>query len=127
MKEKTCQKCRIESPVSAFYKNARNKDNYSQWCKACVNGYSKTYRAKVSPTAACKKARIVEYSAPAVPVVPVKPATLAPKIGSTIANEYKTCTKCESLKPIEEYHKDKKGKLGRASQCKECKNKSKKG
>jgi hypothetical protein len=38
---------------------------------------------------------------------------------------YRACTKCEEIKPLEEFHKTKKGRFGHTSVCKVCRSRAK--
>ena len=46
MKTKTCTKCRVEKPVSEFYKNTKAKDGLLQQCKTCTKQTQKVYASK---------------------------------------------------------------------------------
>lgn len=43
---KTCIRCHTTKELSLFYKNKRNKDGLSEYCKKCANDYSKKYRPR---------------------------------------------------------------------------------
>lgn len=43
--QKICFRCKISKPSEDFYKNLRNKDGLSTYCKICKNEYTKEYVA----------------------------------------------------------------------------------
>jgi len=114
---KTCSHCSSNKPVGEFHKDKNSKDGRTSWCKVCTKGYMKRYTVK-------KELQKVEID------VKVDMAWSPEEMREEYSEElsevnaiaYKTCTKCNSMKPLSEYHKNKKSKDGHATQCKECKN-----
>ncbi len=54
---KRCTKCGEEKPLNEFYREARSKDGYKAWCKACSNASDRARRRRreiVKPKAAPK-------------------------------------------------------------------------
>lgn len=47
MKTKICTKCKIEKPVSEFYKG-NDKDGFTYWCKICVKQYRKDNAPRIA-------------------------------------------------------------------------------
>ena len=43
MKTKVCTNCGYEKSAKDFYKDKRNKDRLTSWCKACINIYQSLY------------------------------------------------------------------------------------
>lgn len=43
---KVCACCKIEKPLSEFWKNARNKDGYDNYCKGCKSKIQRENRLK---------------------------------------------------------------------------------
>lgn len=41
--DKTCTKCKVSKPLTAFNKDAPRKDGLSYWCKACSNANAKKF------------------------------------------------------------------------------------
>lgn len=52
---KVCSTCKVEKPISDFYKNKRNKDGYHSQCKSCMKEYFGTDKYKIVHRAAIQK------------------------------------------------------------------------
>jgi len=110
---KICTKCKVDKPLSEFYKHGRNY--LRPECRACIRDrqisyladpekkerqriYQKEYRAK----------KAEERRALKVP----KPQKLWPS--------EKQCMKCHETKQLVDFHVSRHGKFGRAARCKKC-------
>jgi len=94
---KRCTKCGLEKPFEDFYKNKGRKDGLNAWCKSCFNNATKL-----------KRSGAYEYD---------------PKHKEYITlsiDGIKRCTKCKSIKPFDQYYKDKSRFDGFDSKCKTC-------
>lgn len=93
---KVCSRCKTEKLISEFSKSKFTKDGYSHTCKQCDSDkYKQTKRyQKVLE----RKKRIRTRTR-------------------------KTCSKCKTEKPLEEFIRDSSSVDGYATICKECKNK----
>jgi len=88
---KTCIKCGIEKPVSEFCRNKNSKDGSNYCCKKCV-------QKKVFPNYLKSKK---------------KKALL-------LSQGLKPCSKCNTYKPLNDFHKCKTTTDGLQSSCKQC-------
>jgi len=44
---KRCSKCKIDKPLSEFYKDFRNPTGYQSWCKDCQKAYRLTEKGRM--------------------------------------------------------------------------------
>lgn len=87
---KLCTKCRNVKASSDFYGNPTTRDGLHGWCKACCR--ADTIRRRQG----------------------VRKHPLVPPLG------YQRCSGCKSVKPLEEFFRNKARSSGRASYCKDC-------
>lgn len=55
---KTCIKCGVEKPVTAFNKNKQNKDGLNGKCKDCMKEYRANYYEKKQRTYSSRTSRV---------------------------------------------------------------------
>ena len=87
---KACNRCRIIKQLTEFNKQKRNKDGYLDQCKNCINN------------------RIKEHY-----------ELIKDEIYHDISKN-KTCNKCNQIKCVTEFHKDRKSNDGYKNQCINC-------
>ena len=100
MKEKLCTKCGESKPLSEFHKKKDNKDGLRAQCKKCRRIEGIVFRSKQPPPTI----RIENYNA---------------RKNLFIAGN-KKCTKCEEIKNLKNFHKNKNNKDGFVDWCKKC-------
>jgi 5-methylcytosine-specific restriction endonuclease McrA len=96
---KFCSKCNIGKPLTEFSKRSNKKTVESQ-CKKCAADYTLKYRINRA-TKLKEKQALPEYKSPAT----------------------KTCSKCKTEKPIDEFNKDSSNDDGFKNYCKSCNSK----
>lgn len=82
--------------------------------------FTEAERAFAGEKAALVKKEVDAFAAcPPVPEDKPEPVREHPP---AVASGFKFCTKCERVKPTDEFHRNKATKDGRCTQCKECTN-----
>lgn len=99
---KTCSKCKIAKPVTAFRKRNRTTQDHllMSWCKACRSEYNKAYQ-KNPRTQAMHAEYQQQYQKRG-------PATEA------------RCNKCEQTKPASQFYKNRSASNGLSPYCIDC-------
>ncbi len=90
---KTCPKCGESKTPEGFYANRGHRDGLSSWCRPCT-------------TADRHRAWREKHPEPPPYVVPTE----------------KACTRCKTLKPIDDFYRHAKTKDKRQTVCKACSN-----
>jgi hypothetical protein len=99
---KNCKGCGIEKKLEDFYKNNHTKDGRGSKCKECVKERAAEYR-KANPK----------------PKVERKPRQTGFRL---LPEGMRKCSKCDSVKPKEDFYKDNKRSSGVGVRCKDCVN-----
>lgn len=137
---KICYRCKVEKDVNQFFKQKSKKDGYNIYCKGCCklvqDNYSNNYRFnyKLSTCKICTKCLVekpvndfnrsrlqkdgfnVQCKKCSLERVRAWRASLP--LNTHITS--KLCSRCEELKNVTEFYKDKILKDGYSSQCKAC-------
>lgn len=131
---KVCKKCGVEKALEEFAVDSNGKFGRKGRCKECQNVYAREYRQKNK--AKCyerekeykknNKEKVATY--PSKKKFPLytkkyKDRLIAGQVERTTIEE-KRCYRCETVKNIEEFVKDKYSKDGHAYKCKQCSNES---
>ena len=95
MAMKRCSKCEAEKPLEAFHTSTRSKDGRHVWCKVCSRTYVIERWRQKNPG----RPRRLKYAKDAVA---------------------KVCAACQSVKPLDEFHRTQHGACGRKAICKTC-------
>jgi hypothetical protein len=98
--EKLCNKCGKYKPKDEFSKDASRTDGLAWVCKECDT----------------KRRRELYQARKGNPPAPTA------KAADNINTKTKYCPNCQTLKPLDEFHKSAKGADGHQSWCKKCKN-----
>ena len=96
---KTCTKCRVEKPLSDFYRCRSFKDGLQLWCKSCNKNALETLR----------RAR------------GIRPAdTMKAERRAAAKSPMRGCTRCHLVKPREAFHRNRSTPSGYGNICREC-------
>lgn len=95
---KRCSKCGAQKPLEAFSRNRRRKDGLSAWCRQCCQ---------------------VGYLSRRPPGHQLRPHPAQRNRLSPDLTE-KRCSKCATVKPIDEYVRDRREPDGRVKWCRPC-------
>lgn len=98
MNTKKCTRCGEVKVLEDYPKDKRATDGRGSHCKVCQGKLKKAWKEKQEKVVGPKQA----------------------KVEQSIATGEKKCTKCDQVKPLSEYHKDKRSSDGHYSHCKDC-------
>ncbi len=102
---KHCAKCDETKPLEAFGRAKYTTSGVSVYCKACMAANARAYRATPEGKATHRQSTENWIA---------KAAGTAPAVGS------KTCPKCSTEKPLEQFPKNRRTKTGTGSYCLTC-------
>lgn len=98
MNTKKCTRCGEVKVLEDYPKDKRATDGRGSHCKVCQGKLKKAWKERQEKVVGPKQA----------------------KVEQSIATGEKKCTKCDQVKPLSEYHKDKRSSDGHYSHCKDC-------
>lgn len=115
---KTCNRCNLKKELYEFYKRRRNKDGLDNKCKKCSNEVSKEnyIKNRESLLSKSKKRKIDNIN-------PDSKRRVIRKLKEQCLYNQSFCTKCLTIKDIENFVKDLSRENKLAAQCNSCKNK----
>ncbi len=102
---KTCTKCKISKETVEFNRDKSRKDNRFPWCKRCSN---QDQRDKKTANPIYLERLRQKYALTHPPRPPI------------VIDGMKKCTKCQQIKKLDLFHKEKSAKSGRQNKCKPC-------
>lgn len=105
---KRCPKCGEVKPLEAFPSHKGTRDGRSSWCRVCDNKRQREARWKKQGIPPEQWSRLHEEAE----------ARAARR--NSVPDGYKACTRCDEVKPLEEFSPDKRSRDGRQSWCRVC-------
>jgi len=139
---KTCKECRIEKPLTEFYRDLSTKNGFNGRCKVCFSVYRKQYRTKKANTEVpllknCPKCNTekpssdfyrsrgekdgLAYDCKECAKISLRKLRAKNKARPVVVPpDFKICPKCNLNKSKDEFHSDRSSKDGLSWSCKEC-------
>ena len=96
---KTCRHCGQTKPLNDFARNSGLPDGHGIYCRSC---FAVRYRAYREKKAAGEGREI--------------------RVRREVPDGYRWCPDCQTMKPLEEFPRNKSGRQGRGGYCKPCHN-----
>ena len=110
---KRCSKCDTILPLDYFSKSSKGKNGLRSECKFCVKKYKKIYDEKRKAKTLGFEENIREES--------IHEENVHEE--NVREQTFKKCRKCEEVKPLNEFYRDRNLKDGHKNSCKLCESK----